>query len=150
MSRFTQGLTLIEVMIALGMLALISAAALTAYLSSAQGNQAAALSTRATQLIAAVAGQVNQHALTLAVGASEVRYYSPASFTTPLSAPTSGSNCALAVDSLNYCVVISNTMQFNPTQGGVNVLSTPAELYTIRACWRKRGALTCAEADTIY
>ncbi len=150
MNHPDQGLTLVEVIVALAMLAILSTAAVTAYLSSMQGNQAAALSTRATQLIAAITAQVNQHAITLDSGSSELRFYTPTNFTAPVSAPTSGSTCTLPANSQNYCVIVSNTTQYNPVQGSTSVLSSPAELYTIRACWRNRGAISCAEADTIY
>lgn len=150
MTRHTQGLTLVEVIVALAMLAILGTAAVTAYLSTMQGNQSAALSSRASQLIAAVTAQVNQHAITLTAGTSEVRFYTPTNFTAPVSGPTSGSICTIPAGSQNYCVIVSNTTTYNPLQGSATVLSSPAELYTIRACWRNRGEVTCAEADTIY
>jgi len=150
MTRSDQGLTLVEVIVALAMLAVLSTAAVTAYLSSIQGNQVAAMSTRASQLIAGLTAQVNQHAITLAAGASETRTYSPTNFTTPISGPVAGATCSLPAGSRNYCVVITNAAQYNPVQSGATVLSTPAERYTIRACWRNRGATSCAEADTLY
>lgn len=150
MNRHVQGLTLVEVIVALAMLAVLATAAVTAYLSSLQGNQAAALSTRGSQLIASLTAQVNQHAITLASGASETRMYTATNFTTPVSGPVAGSTCSLPAGSSNYCVVISNAAQYNPVQGSTTVLSTPAERYTIRACWRNRGATSCAEADTLY
>lgn len=150
MTRHDQGLTLVEVIVALAMLAVLSTAAVTAYLSSIQGNQAAAMSSRASQLIAGLTAQVNQHTITLASGTSETRTYSQTNFTTPIAGPVAGSTCALAAGSRNYCVVITNAAQYNPVQGSATVLSTPAERYTIRACWLNRGATTCAQADTLY
>lgn len=144
------GLTLIEVLVALVLLLILITAASVSYISNLQGNQTAALSTRAAQLISGLTAQVNQHTITLAQGESEVRFYTPTDFTTPVTAPVAGSTCTLPADSRNYCVIITNGAQYNPVQGSTAVLGSPADLYTIRTCWRNRGATTCAEADTIY
>ncbi len=150
MTRPDQGLTVIEVLVALSLLAVLGTAAVATYVSTLRVNQSAALSSRASQLIAAVTAQVNQHAITVPAGTSEVRFYTPTNFTAPVGAATAGSTCTLPEGSRNYCVIVSNTTAYNPLQGSTTVLSSPAELYTIRACWRNQGGVACAEADTIY
>ncbi|MFC4640135.1 PulJ/GspJ family protein [Deinococcus hohokamensis] len=144
------GLTLVELLVALSILAVVTTAAMTAYVSTLQGNQAAGLRTRASQLLTAVGAQITQHALTLAPGTSTVQLYAPNSVTTALSSPPA--NCATYLQSAtaNYCVTISNGGQFNPASSVGSLLATPAEVYTIRACWHERGAVRCAEANTIY
>ena len=152
MRQTTEGLTIVELMVALSILAVVTATAMTAYLSTLQGNQAAGLRTRSSQVLSAVSARVTQHAISLDDGASEIFIYDANNTSTPLNLSSPPTSCSgyLSDNSTHYCVTVRNGASFNPIVGSNALLSTPADLYTIRACWQEKGSVNCAEAKTIY
>ncbi|QLG13564.1 type II secretion system protein (plasmid) [Deinococcus sp. D7000] len=150
------GLTIVELLIALSILAVVLAVTMTAYLTSLSTNQGASLRSRAAPLLTAVSGRIASHALTVPKGVSGVEVYAPGNVTTPLSLapalPATSTACAtyLKQATPNSCVTISNTATFNPSQDGDSLLDTPMDLYTTTVCWRKSGEVTCASSTTPY
>lgn len=146
------GLTIVELLIALSILAVILAVTMTSYLTSLSANQGASLRSRAAPLLTAVSGRVASHALSVPSGASVVQVYAPGNVNVPLTVTPAPTACAtyLKQDTPNSCVTVSNTATFNPQQGGEDVLDAPMDLYTATVCWRKGGEVSCASSTTPY
>lgn len=150
MRNHTQGLTILEVAVSLALLAIISSVMIGGYLGSYKGNFTAQQTTYASQLLNSLTSRVSQHVITLASGASQIMVFNSSSTSVPTSdTPTNCTTYLLSAKN-NFCVTISNSSSFNPTSSnGTALLSSPADLYTIQACWYER-EVKCAQASTIY
>lgn len=153
--RRLAGFTLIEVMVALAILLIVIAAAVGVYVTGFRSNSKAQLSTEGSQVLAGLAGEVTQHQISLADGASQVIVYKQGPSPTPDTSltPTSCSSF-LKTDHQHLCATVTNQDAFNPTvtSGSTTtaLLSTPMRHYNIQVCWSIQGGVSCAEANTIY
>ncbi|WP_034386498.1 prepilin-type N-terminal cleavage/methylation domain-containing protein [Deinococcus sp. YIM 77859] len=148
------GLTIVEVLVALLILTVMMAAAMSVYISTMVSNSGAAYRTRVTQVLSTVTDQITQHVLTLPEGGSELLVFQPGTPPTPVTLTSTPTGCSAYLMSpagrAHYCVTVRNNGSFNPAVGGVSLLGVAARTYNTQACWNERGAVRCVEATTIY
>lgn len=144
-----QGLTLVEVLVALGILAIIGSVIVSAFLSSLTGNNNSRKRTYAAQLLNTASARVTQHSLTVSSGETTYLAFNASSTSTALSATVTNCTEYLNVNASNYCVSASNNGTFNPTLNSVALLTTPQEVYSLKACW-KESEVKCLETKALY
>lgn len=153
--RRLAGFTLIEVMVALAILLIVIAASVGIYVTGFRSNGKAQLSTEGSQVVAGLAGQVTQHQISLADGASQIIVYKQGPSPTPDTSltPTSCSSF-LQTDRSHLCATVTNQDAFDPTvtvsSTTTSLLAKPMRHYHIKVCWSAQGGVDCAEADTLY
>lgn len=146
-----QGFTIIEVLIALAVLMIVTAAAVGVYVTGFRSNSKAALSTQAGQVLAGLGAQITQHQITLADGASKVIVYDQGPSPQPTSLTPSSCSSFLQSDNQHFCATVTNADAFDPTtSAGASLLATPMRHYEVRVCWAIQGGNSCAEANTLY
>lgn len=154
MRRANAGMTLVEVIVSLTLLAVLTAVLSTTFVSSLRTNADAASQTTASQFLSAVAEKVAQHDLIVNVGETKYYAYASTSTTTTLTPTTPITSCEAYLASTegrgNICVKVSNTETFNPTVSGASLLSSDARLYTVQVNWMDRGVSRSLETKSIY
>ncbi len=151
--RRTTGFTLIEVMVALAILLVVISAAAGVYLTGFRSNAQTQLTTQASQVLAGLSGQITQHQISLAAGASTIIVYDQGPSPQQITVTPAPASCSsfLANDHTHLCATIRNVDAFDPkSAGGVTLLANAMRHYNIQVCWPIRGGTHCAEANTLY
>ncbi|MFD2609581.1 hypothetical protein ACFSR9_09035 [Deinococcus taklimakanensis] len=144
-----QGLTLLEVLAALGILVIVSAVIATVFLSSLSGNSGARKRTYASQLLNGTAARVTQHVLTVPTETTTYLAFNASSSSTPVSEIPTDCATYLSSNPSHYCVSASNDGTFNPSVGGTALLTSAQEVYSLQVCWQESG-VKCVATKALY
>ncbi len=144
----SSGLTLVEVLVAVAVLAIVLVSITAPFIFNLQSASNASLHTQASQILSTLTAQIEQQQILLAPSSSQVFLYTP--HTTVLSSGSPPSSCSSYLSGGDhpdqFCGTATNQGDYNPS----SLLSTPMNSYYVAVCWSSRGGgEACVHATTL-
>jgi|GEM_PF-6613596 type II secretory pathway pseudopilin PulG len=144
----SQGLTLIEVLLAVLILLFVSLAVFGVFTGGFRGNAVSQEAVQASEVLSTLTAQIAQHTIGGGNFTQAIYVYQPGPSPTPLSPNPPPSSCSsfLQQHPGDYCATVTN-------EGNVTLASgLQQQLYEVQACWKTlaTGGMSCEDATTFF